>query len=257
MVRGLLISSVGVRVDQAWGLFQVSAVAHDIHAAYYGATEPTGHPADKWGWAVQAALSIKNIPTGPGDSINMQAVYADGASHYDLRQDLVAAELLHVQRYRLGWRVPERRFRGCWLTACSRLGTGIETVKTWGFTWWLYPQLEPQLGQRHLRWLCWVEVWRCDAKALICANFAAHVPSAGSTCNPDFNVAVIGVNTVWTPVRNLAFTADVDYTPSGPEVLWRGFGTGTAVADFAKPAAVYELKDQNSVSVLLRAQRNF
>ncbi len=85
VVRGLLTSSVSVRVDQAWGLFQLSAVAHDIHAAYYGATEPTGHPGDKWGWAVQAALSIKNIPTGPGDSINMQAVYTDGATHYNFQ----------------------------------------------------------------------------------------------------------------------------------------------------------------------------
>ncbi|MCK1712024.1 MULTISPECIES: porin, partial [unclassified Bradyrhizobium] len=63
-----------IRVDQAWGLAQVSAVAHELHAAYYGATEPTGHPTDKWGWAVQGALSIKNIPTGAGDSINLQAV---------------------------------------------------------------------------------------------------------------------------------------------------------------------------------------
>src|SRR5689334_10034583 len=59
-----------VRVDQAWGLFQASFAAHDNHAAYYGATELSGHPEDKWGWAGQLALSIKNIPTGPGDVIN-------------------------------------------------------------------------------------------------------------------------------------------------------------------------------------------
>ena len=33
-----------VTVDQAWGLFKFSAATHDNHAAYYGATEPTGHP---------------------------------------------------------------------------------------------------------------------------------------------------------------------------------------------------------------------
>ena len=84
-----------VRVDQAWGLFQFSAVAHDLHAAYYGATEATGHPSDKWGWAAQAAVSIKNIPTGPGDSINLQAVYTDGATRYNFPEP-VPAELLHV-----------------------------------------------------------------------------------------------------------------------------------------------------------------
>ena len=36
-----------LRVDQAWGLFQASAAAHNNHAAYYGGTELTGHPNDK------------------------------------------------------------------------------------------------------------------------------------------------------------------------------------------------------------------
>ena len=43
------------KVDQAWGMFQLSAVAHNNHASYYGANETTGHPSDKWGWAVQPA----------------------------------------------------------------------------------------------------------------------------------------------------------------------------------------------------------
>ncbi len=52
--------------------------------------ETAGHPDDKWGWAVQVALSIKNIPTGAGDMINMQAVYTDGATRYNF-QSLAAA----------------------------------------------------------------------------------------------------------------------------------------------------------------------
>ncbi|WP_298279329.1 porin, partial [uncultured Bradyrhizobium sp.] len=63
-----------LKVDQAWGIFQASIAAHDNHAAYYGGTEVTGHPDDKWGWAGALALSIKNIPTGPGDTINIQGV---------------------------------------------------------------------------------------------------------------------------------------------------------------------------------------
>jgi hypothetical protein len=74
-----------VVVDQAWGLAQLSVAAHDNHAGYYGASEVTGHPDDKWGWAVQGALSIKNIPTGPGDTLNVQAVYTDGASRYNFQ----------------------------------------------------------------------------------------------------------------------------------------------------------------------------
>jgi hypothetical protein len=64
---------IGVlKVDQAWDVFQLSAAAHNNHAAYYVITEDTGHPDDKWGWAVQVGLQIKNIPTGAGDTINVQ-----------------------------------------------------------------------------------------------------------------------------------------------------------------------------------------
>ena len=52
-------------------------------------TEVTGHPGDKWGWAVQGALQIKNIPTGPGDTLNIQAVYTDGSSRRNF-QSLLA-----------------------------------------------------------------------------------------------------------------------------------------------------------------------
>ena len=43
-----------------------------------GPSEPSGHPASKWGGSVMAALQIKNIPTGAGDDIKMDASYAKG-----------------------------------------------------------------------------------------------------------------------------------------------------------------------------------
>ena len=38
----------------------------------------SGHPATKWGGSVMAALQIKNIPTGAGDDIKIDASYAKG-----------------------------------------------------------------------------------------------------------------------------------------------------------------------------------
>ena len=82
------------RIDQAWGLFQFSVAAHDNHSAYFSqpfaaitSSELGGHPDDKWGWAVQLALQIKNIPTGPGDDFKIQGVYTNGATRYNI-QDL-------------------------------------------------------------------------------------------------------------------------------------------------------------------------
>jgi hypothetical protein len=60
-----------ITVDQAWGVAQLSVAAHDNNPAYYNnALIQAGHPDDKWGFAVQGALTIKNIPTGAGDTIN-------------------------------------------------------------------------------------------------------------------------------------------------------------------------------------------
>ena len=89
-----------IAVDQAWGLFKFSAAAHNSHAAYYGGTEPTGAPSDKWGWAVQSSLSIKNVPTGPGDSFNIQAVYTDGASKYNFNNLMPQAFVQYGRSYR-------------------------------------------------------------------------------------------------------------------------------------------------------------
>jgi hypothetical protein len=91
-----------IRIDQAWGLFQISAAAHEVNASYNvlnalgapagavglpgaaptGASELSGHPDTSWGGAVMAALQIKNIPTGAGDDIKMDASYAKGATKY-------------------------------------------------------------------------------------------------------------------------------------------------------------------------------
>src|ERR1700730_5726241 len=65
-----------IRIDQAWGLFQISAAAHEVNGSYNvlapatafptNISEISGHPGTKWGGSVMAALNIKNIPTGEG-----------------------------------------------------------------------------------------------------------------------------------------------------------------------------------------------
>ena len=62
-----------IRVDQAWGLFQLSAAAHEVSGSYNiarrrGARAPTalseisGHPETKWGGSVMAALQHQEHP---------------------------------------------------------------------------------------------------------------------------------------------------------------------------------------------------
>ncbi len=242
-----------VRVDQAWGLFQASFAAHDNHAAYYGATEVTGHPQDKWGWAAQLALSIKNIPTGPGDTLNIQGVYTDGASRYNF-QSLAATSYAMYGGSGMANAYQSIGFAGV-ADAVFAPGGGLSTVQTWGMRGAFTHNWDPHWNTALYGAYAQVR-YGSTGSALICAGIAASgVLSAGSTCNPDFNLGQIGLITRWTPVRNLTFSADVTY--SRLDQKYSGTAIAPAVASVAKPAAVYELKDQDTVSLLLRAQRNW
>ncbi len=245
-----------ILVDQAWGLAKLSVVGHNNHVSYYGTSESTGHPDDKWGFAVQGALSIKNIPTGAGDVINLQAVYTDGASRYNFQSLMPTSFAMYggtglagaYQSIGLA-AVADATYSG--VTAAT--GTQLETVKTWGFRGGYTHNWNPNWASAIYGAYGQLK-YGSAGSATICTNMVTLLALTG-TCNPDFNFAVIGVNTVWTPVKGFAFTADVNFTHLDQK--FSGTITAPAVLGVAKPAAVYELKDQNAVSVLLRAQRNW
>jgi len=246
-----------LRVDQAWGLFQLSAAAHDNHASYYNpANETSGHPSDKWGFAVQGALSIKNIPTGPGDTLSVQAVYTDGATRYNF-QSLAATTFAMYGSTGLGGAYQSLAFAGAsdavFAGASAATGTALETTRTWGFRGGYNHNWNPYWSTG--LYGAYAQVMYSDAgKTLVCAGITP-ILTAGSTCNPDFSIGQIGMITRWTPVKNLTFSADVTYTHLDQK--YSGSVNAPAVAAVAKPAAVYELKDQDSVSMLIRAQRNW
>ncbi|MGY8685257.1 porin [Bradyrhizobium sp. UFLA05-153] len=245
-----------VRVDQAWGLFQASVAAHDNHAAYYGAAETTGHPEDKWGWAAQLALSIKNIPTGVGDTINLQAAYTNGATRYNFQ------DLLSTTYAMYGGTGLPGAYQSLGLGGLSDsvfvTGVGQELTTTYGFNGGYTHNWDPHWATSIYG--AWAAVrYNNTAKGYICGAFVANLAlsSGAAGCNPDFNYAAVGVATYWTPIKNLTFTADLAYT-----MLDQKYASGSTVtlptqAGIAKPGTVYELKDQNSLTFLLRAQRNW
>jgi hypothetical protein len=247
-------------IDQAWGLFKFSAVAHDNHAGYYGANETTGHPSDKWGFAVQGALSIKNIPTGPGDSLNLQAVYTDGASRYNF-QSLFPTTISmfggsSIAYQSLGFAaINDAVFVG----TSSANGSNLEPVQTWGVRGGFSHNWDPYWSSS-IYGAYGALQYGDLAKTAICGvggvgGTARTSLGLTGNCNPDFSVAVIGGTIVWTPVKNLAFTVDVNWTQLDQK--YSGTVFVAPLATNAKPLANYELKDQSAVSMLLRAQRNF
>jgi hypothetical protein len=94
------------------------------------------------------------------------------------------------------------------------------------------------------------------AKGAYCSAFGASHPgqATGSyTCNPDFNVSQLGVVTRWTPVKNLTFAAEVQWFHLDQKMSGSSVFTATA----PKPNALYEFKDQDTILLQVRAQRNF
>ncbi len=267
-----------IRVDQAWGLFQVSAAAHEVSGSYNllntatvaGATglagaapiagsETSGHPDTKWGGAVMAALNIKNIPTGAGDDIKIDATWSKG----DTKQVISTS----------GASPSFAMFGSSGVGAYQSLGLGMTTDAVY------LPAANGGDGSLHLTTAYgvrggfnhnWDPYWssslfgsysavRYDgtAKAGICANYTTAAKFVGGvqqfTCNPDFNVSQLGAITRWTPVKNLTFSAEVMWTHLDQKFA----GIATLGPTAPKPATVYEFKDQDTVSFNVRAQRNF
>ncbi|HYI27220.1 MAG TPA: porin [Bradyrhizobium sp.] len=271
-----------IRVDQAWGLLQFSAAAHDVNASYNtlaAASNPTnlseisGHPDSKWGGSVMAALQIKNLPTGQGDDIKFDVSYAKGhtknviaTSGTSPNFSMFGGSGFAYQSVGFGATTD-----GVYLPGAGGTG-GIQLTTAWGLrgafnhNWnanWSsslfgsYSSVRYDGGANdNINAL-----GTTTAKGAYCAAFAASHPGqavvgnqAGNySCNPDYNVAQLGVSTRWVPVKNLTFTAEVhlfhlDQKMSGSSVF-----TATA----PKPTALYEFKDQNTVLLQVRAQRNF
>src|SRR3954462_10335408 len=274
-----------IRVDQAWGLFQISGALHEVNASYNvlnttavpagatglagaaptGFSEINGHPDSKVGGSVMVALQIKNIPTGPGDDIKFDASWAKGDTKNVISTSAASPSFAIFGAQ--GGKNPTA-------VAYDTVGFGSTSDAVY------LPAFAGGDGSLHLTEAYgirgafnhnWDPYWssslfgsyssvRYDdtAKGLICAVYTpGKAVSADFTCNPDFNVAQLGLVTRWTPVKNLTFSAEVMWF-----LLDQKF-TGTAALTPAAPkpgaaqGARYEFADQDVFSLNVRAQRNF
>ena len=175
-----------LRVDQAWGLFQLSAAAHQIRA---GEAIASPVPADAWGFAVQAGLSLKNLPTGPGDSINVSVGYADGASRY-----IVGG--VSPDSYAIGNNsVLAMGFSSDGVYAP---GFGIQKTETYGVRGAFNHNWDPH--------------W---SSSLFGAWSAIRYNGTVKTAlgiDPDWDISQLGLVTRWTPVKGLTFSGEVMYS---------------------------------------------
>jgi len=209
-------------------------------------SEISSHPEDKWGGAVTATLQIKNLPTGAGDDFKIDAIYAKGDTKAVISTSGATPQFL-MYSGGLGGGATQ----------------GLKLMNAWGVRGAFNHNWDPYWSTS--LWGSYASV-RYDgsvldltsAKGALCAAYIAGTgglatKSANFSCNPDFNIAQVGVVTRWTPVKNLTFSAEV-----GAFFLDQKFtGTSGLAPAAPKPTAVYEFKDQSTVFLNVRAQRNF
>jgi hypothetical protein len=269
-----------IRVDQSWGLFQISAAAHEVSGAYdiLGASgvatalsEISGHPETKWGGAVMAALQVKNLPTGKGDDIKVDASFAKGATKYVISSDATSPSFAMFSVSGIGYQSVGFGATTDGVYMPGALGTGgIVLTRAWGIrgafnhnwdAYWItslfgsYSSVRYDGGSNdNINGL-----GTTTAKGAYCAAFAASHPGQAAignttgnyTCNPDFNVAQLGTVTRWTPVKNLTFSAEVMWTHLDQKMSGSSIFTATA----PKPVALYAFKDQDTFQLPARASR--
>jgi hypothetical protein len=274
-----------VRVEQAWGLFQVSAAAHEVNASYniLGAggapnnlSEISGHPASKWGGSVMAALQFKNLPTGANDDIKMDASYAAGDTKNVISTSATSPSFAMYsgsgrayQSFGFG-QTADAVYLPVGLAAggagiAGPGGTGdIKLVESYGARGAFNHNWDPAWstsvwgGAAAVRYNGNATDIR-NAKGQWCANYIASNKltaantSADFSCNPDYNVYMAGVITRWNPVKNMTFAGEVGYFRLDQKMT----GAAAFISPAIKPSTVYEYKNQDTAYLNVRVQRNF
>jgi hypothetical protein len=234
-----------IRVDQAWGLFQISAAAHEVNGSYdalavsglptglsagaavgfpggsvpFGASEPSGHPDSKWGGSVMAALQIKNLPTGAGDDIKVDATYAIGDT-----KNVISTSATSPSFAMFGGTNRPGAYQSFGFGATTDAvflpvvagGSGdLKLTKAYGIrgafnhnwsTQWSSSLFGSYAAIRYKGAVGDL----ATAKGQYCAAYAVgKAVSADFACNPDFNVSQLGIVTRWVPVKNLTFSAEM------------------------------------------------
>jgi hypothetical protein len=263
-----------IKIDQAWGLFQLSGVLHDVNPSYNvlgpggvgvtGATALTdsvlsGHPDSKLGGSVMAAINIKNIPTGPGDDIKFDATWSKGDT-----KNVIGTSAASPTFLMLGG-VPGQfgpngsigfgpTSDATYLPVAAGGDGSLHLTTSYGVRGAFNHNWDPYWSTSLFGGVGWVR-YDGTASANYCAAYGAAVAGQGITysCNPNFSASMLGAVTRWTPVKNLTFSAEATWMH-----LQQGF-SGTAVfsAGAPQPAQTWTYHNQDTVSLNVRAQRNF
>ncbi|CEJ13770.1 Porin omp2b precursor [bacterium YEK0313] len=228
-----------LRVDQGWGSAQVMGALHQLRDfGYAGITNvPTARAGDKMGWAVGAGLRINLDMLARGDVLWLQGVYSDGALSYAFDSQNQGGD--REGMYGAGNSAAVNALNSLLRDAAVTSSTGgapvvgnaqIRATKAWSLA----------AGFRHF--------WTPALRSAVFGSYSDINQPGGTTLN-DVKYWAVGVNTIWSPVRNLDL---------GVEVVYHNIRARTQAGGIPVISPSNTFRGQEGAWVgVVRVQRNF
>jgi hypothetical protein len=200
-----------LRLDQPWGSAQVSAAVHEINVGRYsGVTAGTAAPIPdaEYGYGVQGGLKINAPMIAKGDVLWLQAAYSEGALSYagqPLR--LTGSEALSSPLSgKLAFSTND---------ATINVAGQVKLTKAASFTAAFLHYWAPEW--RSAIFGSWSTVDFDASLRDATVGTAAFVGTAGAgnrngSLLRDYDIAVVGANLIWSPVRDLDIGVEALYS---------------------------------------------
>jgi Porin subfamily len=244
-----------LRVDQAWGSAQIMGALHNVASTYYGATENTGHPADKLGFAVGAGVTIKADAISKGDYFSAEADYAQGATRY-LNMTALSWNYVAYQGNQIAYGFQSD---AVYATPSAISDGSLNLTTAWAvnaaYTHFWDPSWKSTLWGSYF-----AQSYNSNANLILCGS-AANVTGG---CDNDWNAWGAGLRTEWAVSSSFQIGLEVLYsrldtaTPFGGSITQSGAnGTKPGCAVGVPGAPCYVATDLDNWAVRLRVNRNF
>jgi len=257
-----------VRVDQAWGSAQLMGALHQVDASYYtaaatggaGGTQ-SGHPDDKYGWAIGAGIKLNAPMFGPGDYFAAQVAYAQGAQRYVNNTNPNSPQAFDGASG-IGYGFTSDAVLAT--VAAGVVGSGsLQLTTNWGIAagyehFWT-PSLRTSLHGSYTttRYNGTANALICGAQATAAIAGGIQFTGAGTTgaasCSTNWNEWQIGARTQWNVTKDFYMGVDVVYykletASAGAIVNFSAVG--------AQPTGLRTIADQDAMAVRYRWHRD-
>ena len=236
-----------LRIDQAWGSAQLSGALHQVQATLplYAGSYPGLNSSDSWGWAIGGTVEFKLPFLAAGDSIFFQAGYEEGAANYLGLSGTAQGRSASVGSLSVNQVGSLVTASGAFYTVADAVATNAfgDTSLTKGW------QIQGQF--RHY--------WTPGLRSAIYGGYVNYEVPDNVVAAFNFNLWQVGVNTVWSPVKNLDIAAEAVYSKVDGSTPLGSYASYTGGGSLGKPTVGSSLVGGSTDiwSGGVRVQRNF